>query len=703
MAIDSGYGKPDTVVYQYLTQESVTLADTGQRLCIIGPVNQVVEDSNVGAYEGDQTLYVWPDLIDGAEVDSDSVIVKSVKDGNTDTFTAGSEYTVGDDGITVAANIVVERDIDGSESTTGVAATTGISDPNADFLALAIATGDTVRVEGPIEEEHTVGAVLSETSIQYAPEAIVGSDSTTGVTASGSTAFVDATIDFVALGVEENDEIVITAPVAETLIVHEVTDEDNIVTKVASVNDQAACTFSINKVAPGTVQTVATYSIIKNDALGDGAGSEMLVTYVAARSDITSPIEVEESADVYNSIGTDITERNPMGLAASEAMLFDSQFVMMPTIGTDFVAFQNALASIEGIEVYHCVPLSMDNAIVELVEAHVDNMSDPLVKRERISYGCTDFVNRSVKVSDFAASDVTALANDFYQIEATGEEFSASNVVPGDLMYLEAVDSNDDTTNVDSVVVYEVLGNENIKVKSATALTLPLPHLTVATADFTKRQLAEYVRDVSDSIQNRRNTRMWCPSFKKSINGVVETVEGYYGAVAYAADAASNPSQKPMSKTALPGFESVDYSNLGYFSENDLDVMASGGVAIVIQRGAGNDPEIRHQLTTDMTSIKSRELSFTKNVDFLAKDMRSALEPYSGTYNITARLFDLINLSANSVFDSWKEEDAVYGPKVLSATLDDVAISETRADEIEAEVTAEVPLPNNTTTVKLYA
>ena len=61
-----------------------------------------------------------------------------------------------------------------------------------------------------------------------------------------------------------------------------------------------------------------------------------------------------------------------------------------------------------------------------------------------------------------------------------------------------------------------------------------------------------------------------------------------------------------------------------------------------------------------------------------------------------------MNLSANAVFGRWAEDHAQYGPKALSAALLEINKSETRADEIVTKVEAEVPLPNNRTTITLY-
>lgn len=707
MTIDSGYGKPDTIVYQELVEKSVALALTTQKLCIIGPVNQVETDGNVGPYNVSDPLdgasdYAYPGLIDGASIDIGTVVVKSVKGSYTDVLEEGSDYVSTGDDVSLEAGITIPRPVDNSTSAVGNVSVDGITDSTADFLALSIKPGDTVYIVGPYPETQVVKEVLSPTSLSFEPVTIPGSDSITGVT-NADTSFIDAGADFSSNGltVKVTDVLVIVGTPNVEHSITEVTDLNTLVLATATAAVATDVEYYIKDSA--VVQPVASYSLINNDVLGANGGSEILISYVAARTDLTLPIQVEETQDVYDAIGTDISLKNPMGLAASIAMLSgNAAFVMMPTIGTDYVAFQTAFAAVESSDVYYMVPLSMDESIKELAEDHVNDMSDPLVKKERVSLCASDFVARNTKVNDIMNPSVTLLTDDFWQVEAVGHDFAASNVVPGDLLYLENVTSISDASNVKSAVVYEVIGNENLKVKFADLDLEPNAHWTVSSVDFTKRQLSEYTRDVSDSIANRRNVRAWAPSFKKTINGEQITAPGYNYLVGLASDAASNVSQKPMSKTSVPGFDSMDYSNLGYFSENDLDVMASGGVMVIIQKGVGSDPEVRHQLTTDMSSIKSREFSFTKNVDFLVKDLRSALAGYTGSHNINKRLFDLMELSISSVFRSWKESRTKYGPKALSATLIDIKKSEIRADEIVAEIQVEVPLPNNRTTITLF-
>ena len=97
------------------------------------------------------------------------------------------------------------------------------------------------------------------------------------------------------------------------------------------------------------------------------------------------------------------------------------------------------------------------------------------------------------------------------------------------------------------------------------------------------------------------------------------------------------------------------------YTNRQLNVMAAGGVYILVQDAQGGPVVCRHQLSTDTSTIETRELSITKVVDFTAKFMRAGLRNFIGR--------------SNWVNDTWFEgsvdEAAIYNTVLSAATVAD--------------------------------
>jgi hypothetical protein len=118
--------------------------------------------------------------------------------------------------------------------------------------------------------------------------------------------------------------------------------------------------------------------------------------------------------------------------------------------------------------------------------------------------------------------------------------------------------------------------------------------------------------------------------------------------------------------------------------------MAAGGVYILIQ-DAQNAPVIcRHQLSTDTTSIETRELSITKVVDFTAKFMRAGLRNFIGRSNITQGFLDNLSTIVQGQLNF-----LVEGGTLIGADINNLIQDADAPDTILIDVTLDVPFPAN--------
>lgn len=135
------------------------------------------------------------------------------------------------------------------------------------------------------------------------------------------------------------------------------------------------------------------------------------------------------------------------------------------------------------------------------------------------------------------------------------------------------------------------------------------------------------------AINNQRMVVVYPDKATYSVSPNLDVeVGGGVIAAAIAGAEYGNPVQQPLTRAALPSqFKAV----VGVpMSRSEKNRLAAQGV-MVLENNNGR-VVIRHQLTTDMSSVESREMSVVRIVDYTSKYLRSSLEGYIGKRNIDA-------------------------------------------------------------------
>lgn len=221
----------------------------------------------------------------------------------------------------------------------------------------------------------------------------------------------------------------------------------------------------------------------------------------------------------------------------------------------------------------------------------------------------------------------------------------------------------------------------------------------------TKTDQASTLAAISQARGSRRVVHMW-PSEVEMITGtdafgndVKEFLPSFYAAAAEAGRDSVIPEARSSTGLALGGFTALNYSNF-YFSKSQLNTIAGGGWAILEQRVQGAPVTMRHLLTTDMSSVKTQEVSFTKNVDNMAKVKRASVEPLLnddlGRINITQDFLTALAFPFQGIFENFVSKGQLVRTadappyKILSIRQDS-----TQPDTILEDVELNVPLPAN--------
>ena len=150
-------------------------------------------------------------------------------------------------------------------------------------------------------------------------------------------------------------------------------------------------------------------------------------------------------------------------------------------------------------------------------------------------------------------------------------------------------------------------------------------------------------------------------------------VPGYYLAAASAGMVSGQTPEQGFTNVSIGGsIPRLKYSG-DFFSEANLNTMASGGNYIMWQANGSAPISSRHQMSTNVSSVELQELSIIKSIDFVAKFIRSALVPYIGRYNITDSFLSMVRTILNGQATFLRREGHVSDLKVLKVEQDTVS------------------------------
>ena len=489
-------------------------------------------------------------------------------------------------------------------------------------------------------------------------------------------------------------------------------------------------------------------------------GADIYVDYTALRKDVTASaadpglLVFNSIAEVEANIGP-ISPDNPLAFGMYLAFLNTSN-INIAAFGIDEVtadapqgtvkAYAEALDFLEMKEVYAIAPLTHDNEVFKVVSQHVTYMSGPTGKKERMAICCPELPSEKLSTLAFSSSDfeiseegggkfritdanggnIMLALNESTVKDSNGNPMNASegaSFLPEQDLYLDRAGDAfryliTEMPSVDSVIIeptndvwrpgvygpgsggnsdgYYASENPVDWAASGEAATI---YVRQAATDLAttggKLSTCETLAGIAEEYSNRRLVLVLPDQVGVSIGGLEAAVSGYYlgGAIA-AMIGQQNPSQ-PFTNLPMVGFTRPIGSN-DLFSENAMSTAAAGGIYWVVQDNPGGALVSRHQLTTDLTSIKTRELSILKSVDYVAKLMRTQVKRFIGKNNITKQLLEAVSLGMQGSLAS------VTGSVVAEATLDSLTQDSDQPDTIRAEVTLVPFYPANYIKITIY-
>lgn len=452
--------------------------------------------------------------------------------------------------------------------------------------------------------------------------------------------------------------------------------------------------------------------------------SRSLITSGTSSAITVSSLDVESKLGVANS-------KNPLGLAASVALQNSgTSTIKVLRISEDTAAgYTSALPYINANpDAYAILPLTQSiSTINEYVVAAV-SQSKPEVGKFRIVLGSA----RSAPLWSYWAGNreseygrvesAFATGNITFDAKASGDEADAVLVDPeggflsvggpaiGDtLIWIEDWSGGDAFTCI--VKSIESSSKITVALPKDTAFILNNAntevHYTGAKDIKNSRedQVTDILKDIAPLTSNADLAKRLVMVYPGEVSvGTEAGLPGYYLTAAVGGMLAAFEPHRPKNQIALSGIADIEYSNLGYFTDAQIDALSDGGYFVLIQEIAGGLPFCVHQVTTAYKNYASTqeysELSVVNNFDYISSVFKNSLNPYVGVWNVIPQAYSSIMASLDSSILSLQSRsvDRIGAPLVSGEV---VSVEPSAVDAGTVNVIMDVQLPKVLNKIRL--
>lgn len=461
-----------------------------------------------------------------------------------------------------------------------------------------------------------------------------------------------------------------------------------------------------------------------------GSPVKVYVSYRALRVDLSAAaadptlITIDSLEDISAKIGRSDTTSNPLGLAAKLALTNTVGNTSIKVLGLSAAdsselasypegsstAYSEALTLLEAEDVYALAPLSDSREIATLFNSHVNTMSLPANKSERICFVSRELPEYSqAQLIASGSSGVTSATFQSDGLFTTGVDFgegganfsklkAALDAAKDVILVLNSFKTTSEGAQLLQGAASEQYGFRVSAVNSSNSYILEANVSDIKTAnpnDQSSQSWYLYVQgeaitasaDQATRIatfggeySNRRTLLVWPSKVVATVGTNSEFLPGYYVSSVIAASVGFQGVSQGFTNLSLSGFTGIRYSNR-HFSRSQLDQIAGGGTMIVMQDTDSGPLKIRHQLSTDVTTVQRRELSITKSVDFFAKTLRDSLIDRIGGFNITTEFIEGLGMNIQAIIARMVQTNVI-----ASATLTSIEQDSSNPDTIDINI-----------------
>lgn len=580
---------------------------------------------------------------------------------------------------TVISPIYVSYEIRTSSVVTGNSA--------GDYLAEGTGAG------GPTERR------MNAAGTDFAAAGVVAGDWVQDVV-TGVTLFTVVTVHPAGVGTLDVVNIVPGTPPAassNTRFAFDVLNQNPAVLEVISVDSDSQLTVKnqlvgspsaaaydgvfINSVTgPDTGQDI-NYRI-KKTVTGSLLTGDVLCSYAAKRTDLLNQrVPIDENN--YEAILGMPVPGNDAAMAAQALFSVLGASAYFIQVQDDTLAdWTDALVVAASDKVYIPIVLTQREDILALLRTHVQYMSLPDQKRERITYFSHKEVVQETRTSASLGDALTynKAASGITTIVSTTRDLSVNGVIVGDVFSGTLNDGVMDYPVIDARVISisastPAAGQSTIRVVADA--TVPTPSSgTVASWTIKSRNLSLLERAnqqaaYTQSIPDRRFRNIWPDSaqlrFTDETAGENATIGVFGGGdqiatlgAQYLCVIESGKRSNENPKQPLTGFKRGSvYRILDPIGDIETyqDIIIDGGSYYVIHDGDDLSPYAIRALSTDVTDVYRAEDNVAVEVDSFARKLRRQLKPLLGPFVIDEPFFDLVSNNFEAVRKAVVDQD----------------------------------------------
>ncbi|MBC8410393.1 MAG: hypothetical protein H8E12_16975 [Rhodobacteraceae bacterium] len=397
------------------------------------------------------------------------------------------------------------------------------------------------------------------------------------------------------------------------------------------IGTKGSITGQVIHLEEGTDFTASDIQVVISGSLSEvpfGDEASVKVAYRTLKTNLNSYSVVESQGEIETKLGTPVSY-NPLAFGCSLAMSNAGASIgYYGTADATSDKFTGAALDALELEEVYCIAPMTHHDVAGNYKTHCETQSSPANKKERIA-----IVNAEIPTTgNYHANGGAENKGDIAAAIRDGNSVHGSKrlvLTHPDMCYVEEL--RHISTLKQGWIQASFAGMGTYSTFSTYGFIARFTGTTTVGAK------TYYAMDpITDAV--------WAEMIAANIDELTAyvPVPGWnYGAVVAGQSAGQVPEQ-PFTNLATVGI-SKTIGSQDYFSDENLNTMASGGTYIMTQSSASAPIISRHQMTTDITSVAKRELSITRAIDAAAKFVRKGVKPYIGKYNITPSFLKLLN------------------------------------------------------------
>ena len=706
------YRRPGIRVTQEFADLLPALAPFNLPNCVVGPAYQVVTEDEVGSYTGVEASYTYASQKPGSIVDTTELDENELTDHqypiSVSIINAKVQSLAAADGLIEALDLLVFKDasLDIFADVNAGDTLEILAGNNAGVFAIReVVDNNTLKLQGELVE--------AGTDISY--RIIVAISEEIPLTRTSHYSADENTIDILA-GVQYESNDVIDGDVTADYRALRV----DLASSTRDYSNLAAvqAEFGVDQIVPANPLAFGLAIALQNTVTKvNGLGLSSLAVSNETLA-YTNALDVLKKTDMYAIA--------PLTQSPVVHQLFASHVTQMsaPSLGKERVAICNKkIVTIETL--VDTLTTDGSRIIVNTQTDGIVTLGSPSLQAPAELFGSIqagdichlvggtgivagDFVVESVDselqitlgdgfAATYNGADVQFFISRGYGLEANGSifydgdaEYLLEGVSPGQFLTIEA------GVFAGRYEIFSVDSNVQLTISQVPGVVSVQSPITYGIEkDMSRSEIAEYMAGYASAFANRRFVITYPDIVKIPEGSVLRELPGFYLSCAIVALTTGLATQQGFTNLSVSGFLGFIHSG-DFFDEDQLDTVADGGVMIFDQEVPEAPLYIRHELTTDRSSIKFQEYMVTKNVDYIAKFMRNGFKDYIGVYNIVDSTFDELKTTAKAILDYLRENTILprIGGVIKSGNLQKLEEG-VNIDTIAMRFKLDIPVPLN--------